>query len=79
MDFTSTINMNLTDYPLKMDTEIDSFQQFPVSLALVGFVSTFATFLAYLSYTPKIDSKAPAFTSDTMPFIGSWGFYSRRW
>ena len=73
MDFTSK------DTPLRMDMKLDIFQQSPVSLALVGLVVTLITFLAYLSYTPKIDLKAPAFTSDTTPFIGSWGFYSRRW
>ena len=79
MDFTSKTNVISTDIPSGMDTKLDIFQQSPVSLALVGLVTTFITFLAYLSYTPKIDLKAPAFTSDTTPFIGSWGFYSRRW
>lgn len=79
MDFTSKINQTSTDLPSGMDMKLDIFPHSPVTLTLVGFATTFITFLAYLSYTPKIDLKAPAFTSDTTPFIGSWGFYSRRW
>ena len=79
MDFTSKINETLPDPPLGIDIELDIFPHIPVTLALVGLVITSITFLAYLSYTPKIDVRAPAFTSDTTPFIGSWGFYKRRW
>ena len=79
MDFTSKMNETLLDLPLGLDINLDIFRHSPVMLALVGLVTSSLTFLAYLSYTPKIDLRAPAFTSDTTPFIGSWGFYSRRW
>ncbi len=79
MDFNSKSNMTSTDLPLGMNLNSDIFQPSPVSLGLVSFTAIFITFLAYLSYTPKIDKRAPAFTSDTALFIGSWGFFKRRW
>jgi hypothetical protein len=31
-----------------------------------------------VSYTPKVDPKAPAFTKDTVPFVGSWRFFTQK-
>ncbi|KAG6182787.1 hypothetical protein E4U10_006944 [Claviceps purpurea] len=51
----------------------------PGTLALATLATGLAVFLVYLAYTPSVDALAPEFTSDTVPLIGSWGFYSRRW
>ncbi|KAG6022115.1 hypothetical protein E4U19_005259 [Claviceps sp. Clav32 group G5] len=51
----------------------------PATLALATLATGLAVFLVYLAYTPSVDALAPEFTSDTVPLIGSWGFYSRRW
>lgn len=48
------------------------------TLGLSGLVTIFLSFLAYLSYTPKVDPRAPAFTKDTVPFIGSWRFFTQK-
>ena len=83
MDFTSNITskieMTSDSYLHGPNPTSDILQQSPVTLGLTGFVASLITFLAYLSYTPKIDKRSPAFTSDKTPFIGSYGFYSRRW
>lgn len=71
MDFTSKINLAW------MDLHSDHLQS-PVTLGLAGFVATLISFLAYLSYTPRVDKRSPAFTSDTVPFVGSWGFFTRK-
>ena len=75
MDFTS--NMTSAKLLSEMDLSSQDFQA-PVTLGLAGFVATFLSFLAYLSYSPKVDPKAPAFTSDTVPFIGSWRFFTEK-
>ncbi|KAF1952292.1 putative cytochrome P450 [Byssothecium circinans] len=41
-------------------------------------MTAFISLLAYMSYTPKVDKRAPAFTSDTVPFIGSWNFFFKK-
>lgn len=79
MDFNSKPNETSTQLPLEMNLNSVTFQQSLVSLGLAGFVATLITFLAYLSYTPKVDKRSPAFTSDTALFIGSWGFFTRKW
>lgn len=35
-------------------------------------------FLAYLSYTPRIKGKIPAFTPETYPIIGSYRFFTHK-
>ncbi|KAJ3493732.1 hypothetical protein NLG97_g4548 [Lecanicillium saksenae] len=34
--------------------------------------------LLYMSATPKVDKKAPAFTSNATPLIGSWNFFTQK-
>jgi hypothetical protein len=48
------------------------------TLGLSGLVTMCLGLLAYLSYTPKVDPRAPAFTKDTVPFIGSWRFFTQK-
>jgi hypothetical protein len=48
------------------------------TLGLSGLVTMCLGLLAYLSYTPKVDPKAPAFTKDTAPFVGSWRFFTQK-
>ncbi|KAM0794057.1 cytochrome P450 [Usnea florida] len=50
------------------------------TIHLLGwFVAALISYLAYLSYTPKFNRKSPAFTTDTVPLIGSWGFMTRKY
>jgi len=50
----------------------------PQTAALATFLCIVVSGLAYLSYTPKIDSKAPALTTDAVPLIGSWNFFIQK-
>lgn len=54
------------------------FPQSPVTLGLAGFIATFISLLAYLSYSPRVDKESPAFTSDTVLFVGSWRFFTHK-
>ena len=72
-----TLNMVFTSNMTSMDLNSQDVQS-PVSLGLAGFMATFISFLAYLSYTPRVHKKSPAFTSDTVPFIGSWRFFTHK-
>ena len=78
MAFTSNFNSNFTslETPSWMDLGLDGFE--PLRVAMTSFIAIFVSFLAYLSYTPKVDKRAPAFTSDTVPFIGSWNFFTQK-
>ena len=75
MDFTS--NMTST-HPLSGIDMISHEFQSPLTLGLAGFIATLFSFLAYYSYSPKVEEKSPAFTSDTVPFIGSWRFFTHK-
>jgi hypothetical protein len=75
MDFTS--NMTSTNLLSGIDLNSHDFQS-PVTLGLAGFIATFISFLAYLSYSPGVDKKSPAFTSDTVLFVGSWRFFTQK-
>ncbi|RMZ83615.1 hypothetical protein DV738_g927, partial [Chaetothyriales sp. CBS 135597] len=50
----------------------------PVTTGLAGVTSLVLTFLAYVSYTPKVDPRSPAFTTETYPIIGSWKFFTEK-
>ncbi|KAA6409264.1 MAG: cytochrome P450 [Lasallia pustulata] len=54
MDFTS--NMTSTKLLSRVDLNSHDFQS-PVTLGLAGFIATFISFLAYLSYSPRVDNK----------------------
>lgn len=71
--FNST-NSNMS--PSWMDAGFGGLE--PRTAALATFLSIFASVLAYLSYTPKIDGRAPALTTDAVPFIGSWNFFIQK-
>ncbi|KID84886.1 Cytochrome P450 [Metarhizium guizhouense ARSEF 977] len=49
----------------------------PIPAALTTFTIAFITLVVYLSYTPKVVG-APEFTTDTVPFIGSWSFFTNK-
>lgn len=49
-----------------------------ISAGLVISVSILGGFLMYLSYTPDLDKRAPAFTKDALPLIGSWNFFVQK-
>ena len=48
------------------------------TFGLSGLITVCLGLLAYLSYAPKVDPRAPAFTKDTVPFIGSWRFFTQK-
>lgn len=50
----------------------------PQTAALTTFMTLFLGFVAYFSQTPEIDRRAPVFTKDTLPFIGSWSFFTQK-
>lgn len=70
MSFTSRINMTTTELDIV---------QWPLTVGLSTFAAVFLSFLAFLAYTPTVHKKSPAFTSDTSPFIGSFGFGTDPW
>ncbi|KAG5965069.1 hypothetical protein E4U58_002974 [Claviceps cyperi] len=72
-------NHTIPDMSRTTDYNSGLLSSSPVTLALATLATALAVFLVYLAYTPSVDALAPEFTSDTTPFIGSWGFYSRRW
>lgn len=51
----------------------------PVTLGITTFVTAIVSFLAYQLYRPSVDPRSPAFTSDTSPILGSFGFVVRQW
>ncbi|KAF3763196.1 cytochrome P450 [Cryphonectria parasitica EP155] len=55
----------------------DDFQWI-ITAGLSSITAILVTFLAYLSYTPKVDKNSPAFTTDTLPFVGSWRFLTQK-
>ncbi|KAK3327033.1 hypothetical protein B0T19DRAFT_441059 [Cercophora scortea] len=72
MDFTSKINTTLPETG-------DAFIQSPVTLGLTAVVVAFFSLLAFVSYAPKVHKQSPAFTTDTLPILGSTGFTTRQW
>lgn len=56
----------------------DQFQS-PVTLGVTTFVTAIISFLAYQIYRPPVHKLSPAFTSDTVPILGSFGFVTRQW
>ena len=71
------MNFNYTTNTTSADTG-DLFQA-PVTLGLASIVAAVISFVAFLSYTPKIDKKSPAFTPERTPFVGSLGFLTKQW
>ncbi|CZT15472.1 uncharacterized protein RCC_01329 [Ramularia collo-cygni] len=51
----------------------------PVKLGVTTAITALVSFLAYQAYRPSVDKRSPAFTSDTLPIIGSFGFVTRQW
>jgi hypothetical protein len=51
----------------------------PSSYWLASVFSVLVGFLAYLSYTPRVEGGTPPYTTDKIPFVGSWSFFTRRW
>ena len=59
-----------------LDFDLSGVQ--PQTAALATVLCIVLSGLAYLSYTPKIDSRAPALTTDAVPLIGSWNFFIQK-
>lgn len=87
MNFTSNINTTLTGPDIPQAPVIlglldhlgsDKFQS-PLTLTLTAFATAIFSFLAYALHTPSVHKQSPAFTSDTLPIIGSFGFIARQW
>lgn len=53
--------------------------QSPLTIGLSALVAFVFTFLVYVSSSPSIHPKAPAFTSDMTTFLGATGFTTRPW
>ena len=53
---------------------IDLVQSSSATLALGAVLAALMSVLAFLSYTPRIDKRAPAFTRHKHPLIGSADF-----
>ncbi|KAL8824279.1 MAG: hypothetical protein Q9191_005164 [Dirinaria sp. TL-2023a] len=61
-----------------MDTGYAFDFQSPMALGLGGFMAAVLSILAMMSHTPKVDKKAPPFTDDVTPFVGSWNFFTSK-
>jgi hypothetical protein len=59
-------------------TTSDQFQS-PVTVSITTVFAALVSFLAYQWYRPSVHPRSPAFTKDTLPIIGSFGFVSRQW
>ena len=79
MDSAWKNNIILMDFPQLMHINSKVFELSPTKLGLSALIVSFSAFVAYLAYTPSVDRKAPAFTSDKILFVGSLGFFRRRW
>lgn len=87
MDFASNISTTLTgpDVPKAplilglLDHLGPSKFQSPLTLTLTALATAIVSFLAYALHTPSVHKQSPAFTSDTLPIIGSFGFIARQW
>ena len=72
----STLTMNIVSVGLLFGTALKSgVSPWPATFAVAVLIS----FIAYLAYTPRVDKRSPDFTTDKLPFIGSWGFFTRKW
>jgi hypothetical protein len=58
---------------------ISDASQSPVALGIVAVVTAVISFLAYKAYRPPVHPLSPAFTKDTLPILGSFGFVARQW
>ena len=73
------VSLNKTTSPNIMGIDpVSLVLESTLSIGLAGFIATFLSFVIYISHSPKIDKKAPAFTSDAFPFIGSWRFFTQK-
>jgi hypothetical protein len=58
---------------------IQDVSQRPVTVGAVTILAAILSFLALQLYRPAVHPKSPAFTSDTIPILGSFGFVIRQW
>lgn len=82
MDFSNEtfITPELPKLPLiAAFTVSDQLQQSPVTVSITTVLAAIVSFLAYQWYRPSVHPQSPAFTKDTLPIIGSFGFVSRQW
>jgi hypothetical protein len=74
MDF-NTPKVNATAAP---PDGLPDFQS-PLTIGLSTLVAFVFSLLVYVSSSPKVHPKAPAFTSDMTTFLGATGFTTRPW
>ena len=60
-------------------TKVATYFGSGATLVLTTFLASAITFLAYLSYTPRVYGRAPPLTSDKNIFVGSYAFFSKKW
>ena len=82
LDLTSNVditpNITSTDY-LVSEVDLNPHDlQSPVTWGLAGFIATVISFLAYLSWSTKVDERSPQFTSDKILFTSSWRFSTHK-
>lgn len=84
MDLASSINETLMGPDVSRPPIIAGFamsEQFqsPVTMGVTTLLAAMVSFLAYQIYRPSVHKLSPAFTSDTIPILGSFGFVTRQW
>lgn len=74
------VNVNTTFINIlsALDTSADASPS-SWTVLLASFLTPLVCFLAYLSYTPSVIGKIPEYTTNKLPFVGSWSFFTQRW
>lgn len=75
--FTAGPDTSYTPY-LASNIVSDQFKS-PLAVGVTAALTVLVSTLAYLIYRPAVHPQSPAFTSDTIPILGSFGFVSRQW
>ncbi|KAG6007647.1 hypothetical protein E4U21_005728 [Claviceps maximensis] len=78
-DTVSEMSPPSTTWTISPSTTWLFMQTSPAAFGFASLVTCLAVFLVYLAYTPQVDALAPKFTTDKDLFIGSQGYYTRRW
>jgi hypothetical protein len=87
MEFFSNINTSSTGQDTLQPTAMPALAaildprsiQSPVKLSLTTLAVALFSFLVSALWRPRVHKQSPAFTSDTIPFFGSFGFIVRGW
>jgi hypothetical protein len=84
MDFASNINETVigpgvSHPPIIAGFAVSEQFQSPLTIGISTLLAAIISFLAYQVYRPPVHPQSPAFTSDTIPIFGSFGFVTRQW